>query len=127
MYSIEILAAFDFLPQEIHIGTLEYERLKGNASFRFSYDRTFLSTFPHLTLSADLGRFLGIQAAADNLFSFLGDALPDRWGRALIEKKERLEAKEARRLPRTFDDFGYLVRIDDFSRMGALRFKYKEN
>ena len=35
-----------------------------------------------------------------------------------------MEAKEAKRLPRTFDDFGYLVRIDDFSRMGALRLKY---
>ena len=37
MYSIEILAAFDFLPRENTIGTLEYERIKGNASFRFSY------------------------------------------------------------------------------------------
>ena len=125
MYSIEILAAFDFLPQEISIGTLEYERLKGNASFRFTYDEAFLSRFPNLTLSADLGKFPGIQASAGNLFSFLGDALPDRWGRALIDKKERIEAKEIHRLPRAFDDFGYLVRIDDFSRMGALRFKRK--
>ena len=61
--------------------------------------------------------------AENGCFSFLGDALPDRWGRALIDKKERLEAKENNRLPRGFDDFGYLVRIDDFSRMGALRFK----
>lgn len=124
MYSIEILAAFDFLPREKTIGTLEYERIKGNASFRFSYEREFLNAFPKMTLSADLGKFLGVQAATGNLFSFLGDALPDRWGRALIDKKEHLEAKEANRLPRTFDDFGYLVRIDDFSRMGALRLKY---
>lgn len=124
MYSIEVLAAFDFLPQEITIGTLEYERIKGNASYRFSYDKAFLNTFPNVKLSADLGRFLGVQAAAGSLFPFLGDALPDRWGRALIDKKEYMEANEAKRLPRTFDDFGYLVRIDDFSRMGALRLKY---
>ena len=124
MYLIEILAAFDFLPREITIGTLEYERIKGNASYRFSYDKAFLNAFPKVKLSADLGSFLGVQAATGSLFSFLGDALPDRWGRALIDKKEHIEAKEANRLPRTFDDFGYLVRIDDFSRMGALRLKY---
>ena len=127
MYSIEILGAFDFLPQETTIGTLEYERLKGNASFRFSYDKNFLIKFPNLTISADTGKFLGAQAKSGNLFSFLGDTLPDRWGRALIDKRERMEAKEAGRHPRSFDDFGYLIRIDDFSRMGALRFKYKGN
>mgnify|MGYP002620246928 CR=1 FL=1 len=124
MYSIEILGAFDFLPREITIGTLEYERIKGNASYRFSYDRAFLNAFPKVNLSADLGKFLGVQAAANGLFSFLGDTLPDRWGRALIDKKEHLEAKTVGRTPRKFDDFGYLVRIDDFSRMGALRFRY---
>lgn len=124
MYSIEILAAFDFLPKEMLIGTLEYERLKGNASFRFSYNQEFLLRFPSLSLSADLGNFPGIQTGLENLFSFLGDALPDRWGRALIDKRERMEAKTAGKIPRVFDDFGYLVRIDDFSRMGALRFKY---
>ena len=124
MYSIEILAAFDFLPKEIVIGTLEYERLKGNASYRFSFNQEFLLRFPNLAISADLGRFLGMQAASRNIFSFLGDALPDRWGRELINKRERIEAKENGRIPRTFDEFGYLVRIDDFSRMGAIRLKY---
>ena len=127
MYSIEILGAFHFIPQEITIGILEYERIKGNASFRFSYNPEFLSKFPELTISADIGRYLGVQATSCNLFSFLGDALPDRWGKALIDKKERIEANEKKTIPRTFDDFGYLVRIDDFSRMGALRFKYNGN
>ena len=123
MYSVEVSAAFDFLQKEIPVGTLEYERVKGSASFRFAYDRDLLVRFPHLSLSADLGNFQGLQTTFGNLFSFLGDTLPDRWGRALIDKKERLEAKSENRSPRTFDDFGYLVRIDDFSRMGGLRFK----
>ncbi len=125
MYSIEVLAAFDFLPREMAVGRLEYERVKGKPSYRFSYDKDFLTIFPHLSLSEDLGNFLGLQASYENFFSFLGDALPDRWGRALIDKKERLEALEAQRVPRQFDDFGYLVRITDSTRMGALRFKYK--
>lgn len=123
MYSVDIIAAFDFLSCEIKIGTLEYERLKGNASFRFAFEREFLARLPRVSLSADLGVFLGTQAGAGRLFSFLGDALPDRWGRALIDKKERLDAVEKNRVPRTFDDFDYLVRIDDATRMGGLRFK----
>lgn len=124
MYSVEIIGAFDFLPKETLIGTLEYERVKGNPSYRFQYDQGFLSSFPNVSLSADLGQFLGLQTSDIGIFRFLGDALPDRWGRALIDKRERMEAQEAGRLPRTFDDFGYLVRIDDSTRMGALRFRY---
>ena len=124
MYSIEIIGAFDFLPKETLIGTLEYERVKGNPSYRFQYDQGFLSSFPNVSLSADLGQFLGLQTSDIGIFRFLGDAIPDRWGRALIDKRERMEAQEAGRLPRTFDDFGYLVRIDDSTRMGALRFRY---
>lgn len=122
MYSIEIRGAFDFLEAEVKIGTLEYERLRGNASFCFAYEKYFLKRFPHFSLSADLGSFLGLQASSGRIFSFLGDTLPDRWGRALIDKRERILAEAANKPPRQFDDFGYLVRIDDFSRMGALRF-----
>ena len=117
MYSIDVFGAFDFLSDEILIGSLDYERVKGSSSYRFRYDKGFLERFPQLSLSADLGRFLGIQASKDCIFSFLGDTLPDRWGRALLDKKERLEAKESGRLPRKFDDFGYLIRIDDELRM----------
>lgn len=122
--SIEIIAAFDFQGSECKVGTLEYERLKGASSFRFSFDERFLSDFSFIKISSDLGPFIGWQSAQSGIFSFLGDALPDRWGRALIDKRERLEAKRVGRLPRSFDDFGYLVRIDDVTRMGALRFKH---
>lgn len=125
MYSIEIYAAFDFLEIETKVGTLEYERTKGSPSFRFYYDELFLSAFPGVKLSADIGLFPGIQSASGNIFSCLGDTLPDRWGRALIDKRERLTARKAKKVPRQFDDFGYLIRIDDITRMGALRFKYK--
>ena len=127
MYSIEIFGAFDFLPKEVLIGTLEYERVKGNLSYRFQYDGSFLENFSAISLSADLGKFLGLQAGNGGIFSFLSDALPDRWGRALIDKRERIEAELSNRIPRPFDDFGYLVKIDDFSRMGALRFKNKDS
>lgn len=124
MYSIEVLGAFDFLAEEVKIGVLEYERIKGNASYRFVYENDFLLNFPKIKLSADIGLFQGIQSSVGPFFSCFGDALPDRWGRALIDKRERLQAAKNGKVPRVFDDFGYLVRIDDLTRMGALRFKY---
>lgn len=127
IYSIDVLGAFDFLQEEILIGTLEYERVRGNASYRFAFDKAFLSFFGGKTLSADLGPFEGIQSAHDRIFSFIGDMLPDRWGRALINKRERIEAVRKGSIPRIFDDMGYLVRVDDQLRMGGLRFKRDGN
>ena len=70
MYLIDIIAAFDFLEKEVKIGTLEYERIKGSASFRFSFEKPFLDAIPKSRLSADLGNYLGVQAAAGgDLFS----------------------------------------------------------
>ena len=116
MYSIEVLGAFDFLAEEVKIGVLEYERIKGNASYRFVYENEFLLNFPKIKLSADIGLFQGIQSSVGPIFSCFGDALPDRWGRALIDKRGRLQAAKNGKVPRVFDDFGYLVRIDDLTK-----------
>lgn len=48
MYLIDIIAAFDYLEKEVKIGTLEYERIKGSASFRFSFEKPFLDAVPIL-------------------------------------------------------------------------------
>lgn len=51
------------------------------------------------------------------------DALPDRWGRTLINRREQILAKEEKRPVRRLSSFDYLVGIEDYSRMGGLRFK----
>lgn len=124
MYLIEVIGDFDFLQGPVRVGVLEYERMKGNASYRFKYDDAFLKRLPKIRLSADLGRFPGLQSSGNGIFSCFSDALPDRWGKALIDKRERLLASKDNKIPRVFDDFGYLVRIDDVTRMGAFRFRY---
>lgn len=124
MTTIEIYGAFHFLDKETKIGTLQYERLKGSASYRFVYDEAFLASRNRFQLSADLGNYSGWQSSQEGIFAFLNDAMPDRWGRALIDKRERLLAVKQNRPARTFDDFAYLVNVDDFTRMGALRFQY---
>ena len=122
MISIEIFADLDFLQKSILVGRLDYERIKGEATYLFEFDKDFLRMFPGTVLSRDLGLYEGKQTCSGQIFSFLGDALPDRWGRALIDKRERIVAREKNRPPRHFNDFDYLVHLDDQTRMGALRF-----
>lgn len=127
MYLIDVYAAFDFINKEVKVGTMEYDRIKGSPSYRFSFDEQFLTSFPAVKLSAELGRFPGVQSSPVGLFGCFSDALPDRWGRALIDKREQIKARKENRISRQFDEFGYLVRIDDSTRMGAFRFKYNGN
>lgn len=51
------------------------------------------------------------------------DALPDRWGRTLLNRREQIEATEAKRPVRRLSSYDYLIGIDDYSRMGGFRFK----
>lgn len=105
------------------VGRLTYEQLRGNATYHFSYDAKWLSNHPHLSLSGDLQPHTGWQHATKRLFGCFTDALPDRWGRRLIDKREQILAQAEDRIPRTFNDFDYLLQLDDYSRMGAFRFR----
>lgn len=60
------------------------------------------------------------------IFSAIGDSAPDRWGRELIARKARLEAKEDGRPPRTLREIDFLLEVSDFVRPGALRFALEE-
>jgi serine/threonine-protein kinase HipA len=52
----------------------------------------------------------------------MGDAAPDRWGRMLMERMEAREAKRENRQARKLGEDDYLLRVDDQTRQGALRF-----
>ena len=58
-----------------------------------------------------------------DIFGCFSDALPDRWGRTLLKRREQIQAAEEKRAVRTLSSFDYLMGIDDFSRMGGFRFK----
>ena len=73
MTSIDIFAEFDFLPKEIIVGRLDYERIKGEATYLFEYSKDFLRSFPGTILSRDIGLYEGKQACSGQIFSFLGD------------------------------------------------------
>ena len=76
-------------------------------------------------LSDDLNNYPGQQytAPSKDIFGCFSDALPDRWGRTLINRREQILAKDEKRPVRRLSSFDYLIGIEDFSRMGGFRFK----
>lgn len=124
METLYIYADFDWLEKPELVGRLTYERLRGNGTYGFSFDNDWLKNHSDIIISEEVGNFSGFQyAQEDHVFGFVSDTLPDRWGRRLLERKEQTEAVEEKRPKRTLYSYDYLVGIDDYLRMGALRLK----
>ena len=123
MKYIQIDMDAKFLPQAMPVGTLGYDMIRGNAAYQWEYDAHWLHDHRNIQLSGDLQNAGGPQYGSGRLFGFLQDAMPDRWGRRLIDKRERLLAMREERPVRHLTDIDYLTQIDDTTRMGALRLK----
>ena len=125
MKRLYVFADFDWLKEPRLIGELSYESLRGSDSYGFCYSDDWLRDYGNLFLSDDLNNYPGQQYTAPDkdIFGCFSDALPDRWGRTLINRREQILAKEEKRPVRRLSSFDYLVGIEDYSRMGGLRFK----
>lgn len=110
-------------PRPKNIGTLGYDMIRGNSTYQWEFDAQWLREHRQFRLSGDLLNAGGPQYGSMRLFGFLQDAMPDRWGRRLIDKRERLSAEQEKRPVRHMTDMDYLVQIDDTTRMGALRLR----
>ena len=62
-----------------------------------------------------------------NIFGIFADASPDRWGRVLMNKRERIRAQKEARKPHKLYDSDYLLGVYDATRMGGIRFKLDPN
>lgn len=120
-----IYADFDWLDEPLPVGELGYESLRGSDSYSFKYDNDWLRLYGGLFLSADINNYPGQQYTQPDrdIFSCFSDALPDRWGRMLLNRREQILSTEEKRPVRKLSSFDYLMGIDDFSRMGGFRFK----
>lgn len=110
-------------PRPQNIGTLGYDVIRGNSTYQWEFDAQWLREHRQIRLSGDLLNAGGPQYGSMRLFGFLQDAMPDRWGRRLIDKRERLSAEQEKRPVHHMTDMDYLVQIDDTTRMGALRLR----
>lgn len=129
MEKLFVYADFDWLDAPAIVGELSFDSVRGNETYAFSYDKGWLSKYGGLFLSADLQNFPGVQYARPerDIFACFSDALPDRWGRTLLNRREQIAASDEKRPVRRLSSFDYLMGIDDASRMGGFRFAKTED
>ena len=125
MKKLYVYADFDWLKSVELIGELGYESLRGSDSYNFKFTDSWIKKYNSINLSDDLNNYPGIQYNQPNkdIFGCFADALPDRWGRTLLFRREQIMAKEENRPIHRLSSFDFLTGIDDFSRMGGFRFK----
>ena len=129
MKKITVFADFDFLATPQEIGTLGYERVRGKDHFVFEYSREWLKKHGGIMLSGDLMNVPSLQhpRGADSVFGFVKDSFPDRWGRLLLDRRERMKAQAEGRPVRMLTNFDYLTGIEDFTRMGGIRYRDEDS
>lgn len=128
MDKVEVIASFDWLKEDEIIGTLGHESQRGTDVYSFEYNQNWLRNHPSLNLGEELQQFPGIQynPFKNKIFGTFSDALPDRWGRRLIDLRIRQEMKEKHEYRSQISDWDYLKEVEDSLRMGGFRFKELE-
>lgn len=126
---IDVMLDADFIGAPCRVGTLWHAAAHGRGVFSFAYDPQWLRRPDVFEIDPDL-RLHGGETFPENsggAFRIFLDSAPDRWGRLLLDRRELLRAREARRRPRVLDEWDYLLGVHDECRMGALRFRENEN
>ena len=111
------------------MGILYVNSLKGGESYSFEYDREWLKkTSLKITLDPELMPYSGRQYPFGKaIFGLFSDSSPDRWGRVLMNKRERILAEKEGRKPAKLYDSDYLLGVYDETRLGGIRFKTEPN
>jgi serine/threonine-protein kinase HipA len=120
----EVLVHVDLEGAVLPVGKLWSRARKGRESATFEYDAAWLENRSRFSLEPALtvgpGPFH--TPAGKALFGAIGDSAPDRWGRMLMRRAERLRAAAEQRAPRSLMEIDYLLMVTDELRQGALRF-----
>ena len=111
--------------EPVLMGRLYVNVIRGGETYSFEYDKAWLkSTGLSLYLDPELLPYAGRQyPLGKGIFGLFADLSPDRWGRMLMNKRERLAAEKEARKPRKLYDSDYLLGVYDATRMGAVRLK----
>ena len=122
--TIYVYDAFSY-EEPVLLGKLYVSVVKRGETYSFEYDTDWLIK-NKLSLSLDpvLQPYPGRQfPIGKNIFGLFADASPDRWGRVLMNKRERLLAEKEGRKPQKLYDSDYLLGVYDKTRMGGIRLK----
>jgi serine/threonine-protein kinase HipA len=110
------------------VGSLVHVRQGRRENSAFAYDESWLASPANFNVSADLQLLAGHQprkaaSPRDSVFhGAIADTAPDAWGRRVIARDHAKRRKDDPRLP-VLTELDYLLAVDDFSRVGALRLR----
>lgn len=115
------------------LGLIHFEARGARETAAFIYDQTWLDAEDHFTLDPELPLRAGPQYIARtpgrSIFpSAVADTEPDGWARKVILRDHGKRRKSARDAgdespPAILTTLDFLLAVDDFSRIGALRFQ----
>ncbi|MEO8887954.1 MAG: type II toxin-antitoxin system HipA family toxin [Jatrophihabitantaceae bacterium] len=110
---------------DVLAGTVYSHRARGRESTSFVYDAGYLADRRAYALDPQLPLSAGPHQSAVDLpmFRAFADSTPDRWGRNLIRRAERMRARDQHDTVRSFGEFDLLLGVRDDLRQGALRFR----
>lgn len=96
MERLFVFADFNWLGKGELVGELCYEKLRGSDSYAFKFDENWLKVHAGIKLSEDINNYPGMQYTqpGSDIFGCFSDALPDRWGRTLLKRREQIQAAE---------------------------------
>lgn len=108
--------------EDILAGRLYQNVRHGDETTTFSYAPSYLDNPRAFSLAPDmpLGHGSFHSAGLRELRAF-EDCMPDRWGRNLMLRTERYNARSEQRTPRTLFEADMLMGVNDEARQGALR------
>ena len=119
----ELEVYVDVARQPVLVGRLWARERAGRETSSFTYDRSWLQRRDAFALAPNMPLSPGQFHSPKSLFAAFTDPAPDSWGRKLMRRHERARAAHEGRAARTLLDIDFLAGVDDFSRLGALRFK----
>lgn len=107
----------------LRVGTVHRHPSARGERISFRYSDEWLQSTDRFAIDPEL--FLDSRTttpARGGLFGAFADCAPDRWGRQLMQRRERHRAEVEGRAVRTLSELDYVLGVSDVSRSGALRF-----
>jgi serine/threonine-protein kinase HipA len=106
--------------EPVPVGAAYVDTRRGTTTTTFEYRPDYLSQLHSWSVSPDLPMAYA-RATTDRLPGAMADSAPDRWGRRLIDKRNRALTPSGA-TPKTMTDVDYLLGASDVTRQGALRY-----
>ncbi len=120
---MEAIVTLQINGTDVTVGKLFTSIRRGIESATFTYDTAYMRSSNAVSLCPEMPLSPGTFPAEHNaMHRIFQDCMPDRWGRNLMLRAERQDARSEHRTARTLFEGDLLLSVNDETRQGALRF-----